>query len=87
MQDLTQLTILGIPCPMIFLPPGRFLFQEDKEIHFTKGFYIGQDLVTQALWKAIMGENPAYFKGDNHPVENVSWDDICWIYRSKPCHP
>ncbi len=40
-------------------------------------FYIGQFPVTQALWKAVMaGENPSYFKGDNRPVERVSWEDI-----------
>jgi formylglycine-generating enzyme required for sulfatase activity len=30
---------------------------------------------TQALWQAVMGTNPSYFKGENRPVENVSWDD------------
>jgi len=40
-------------------------------------FCIGQFPVTQALWKAVMdGENPSYFKGDNRPVERVSWEDI-----------
>ncbi len=31
--------------------------------------------VTQALWEAVMGENPSEFKGADHPVEQVSWDD------------
>ncbi len=31
--------------------------------------------VTQALWKALMGGNPSYFKGDDLPVDSVSWDD------------
>ena len=35
-------------------------------------YSIGQTEVTQALWKAVMGSNPSYFKGDNLPVENVS---------------
>ena len=39
-------------------------------------FYIGKYEVTQAQWKAVMGSNPSYFKGDNLPVENVSWNDI-----------
>ncbi len=38
-------------------------------------YYIGETEVTQALWKAVMGTNPSYFKGDNLPVEQVSWDD------------
>ncbi len=39
------------------------------------GFYIGETEVTQALWKEVMGSNPSHFKGDNLPVESVSWDD------------
>ena len=40
-------------------------------------FYMAEYPVTQALWKAVMGEenNPSYFMGDNRPVEQVSWDD------------
>ena len=39
------------------------------------GFYMGKYEVTQRLWKAVMGNNPSRFKGDNLPVEQVSWDD------------
>ena len=40
-------------------------------------FYIGKYEVTQGQWKAIMGNNPSCFpKGDNYPVEGVSWEDI-----------
>ena len=40
-------------------------------------YYIGETLVTQALWKAVMGNNPSRFTGDaDFPVETVSWDDI-----------
>ena len=39
-------------------------------------FYMGKYEVTQAQWKAIMGSNPSHFKGDNLPVEKVSWEDI-----------
>lgn len=38
-------------------------------------YYIGETVVTQALWKAVMGGNPSSWKGDNLPVENVSWND------------
>ena len=39
-------------------------------------FSIGKYEVTQAQWVAVMGSNPSYFKGDNLPVEQVSWDDV-----------
>jgi len=47
-------------------------------------FFIGQYLVTQAQWKAVaafpkversLESNPAQFKGDDRPVENISWLD------------
>ena len=41
-------------------------------------FYIGKYTVTQEQWQAVMGANnsPFEFKGDDQPVENVSWDDV-----------
>ena len=38
-------------------------------------YYIGETQVTQALWKAVMGNDPSYFKGENRPVEQISWED------------
>ena len=38
-------------------------------------FYIGETQVTQALWQAVMGNNPSRFEGPDHPVECVSWND------------
>jgi len=54
----------------------------------TDGFWMGKHTVTQAEWKAVMGDNPSFFNGtkDNKakgmdtsrfPVETVSWDRIC----------
>ena len=39
-------------------------------------FYIGRTEVTQALWTAVMGENPSLFRSDDSlPVEQISWND------------
>ena len=38
-------------------------------------YYICKYEVTQTLWRAVTGSNPSYFKGDNLPVEQVSWND------------
>jgi formylglycine-generating enzyme required for sulfatase activity len=35
---------------------------------------MGVTEVTQAQWKAIMRHNPSKFKGDDLPVENVTWN-------------
>ena len=51
-------------------------------VTLTNDYYIGKYEVTQALWKVVMGNNPSSSKGDNLPVEKVSWDD-CQEFLSK----
>jgi formylglycine-generating enzyme required for sulfatase activity len=46
------------------------------EVTLTRGFWLGDTPVTQALWTAAMGNNPSYFKAPERPVEQVSWDDV-----------
>ena len=46
-------------------------------------YFIGETEVTQALWQAVMGSNPSYFKGNlQRPVEQVSWND-CQTFITK----
>ncbi len=66
---------------------GPFEMGEEKEkltvaLH---SYLIAQFPITQALWQAVMGSNPAYFRGKNRPVECVSWDDICTDTPEYPC--
>ena len=39
-------------------------------------YYIGKFEVTQALWVAVMGNNPSGFQGDNLPVVWVGWEVV-----------
>lgn len=57
---------------------GKDAYIDEKPEHSVKvdNYYIGKYEVSQELWKAVMGNNPSYFKGDDLPVENVSWDDV-----------
>ena len=88
-------TANGVSFDMMMVKAGTFtmgatsemkaLNSDEKPTHqvtLTNDYYIGKTEVTQALWKAVMGNNPSYFKGDNLPVENVSWDD-CQKFISK----
>ncbi|MDR1788562.1 MAG: SUMF1/EgtB/PvdO family nonheme iron enzyme [Treponema sp.] len=49
-------------------------------------FYISKYEVTQKQWQEVMGTNPSSFKGDNLPVESVSWYD-CIEYCNKRSDP
>ena len=78
---------LGFSLNMVRINPGRFLMgspesepgrSEDEtphEVILTQPFEILTTPVTQALWKAVMGNSPFHFEGDDLPVEQVSWFD------------
>ena len=77
----------GVTLEMAEIPGGNFLMgspanehgADDSEIPqhkvTIKPFYMSKFTVTQAQYKAIMGKNPSQFKGEQRPVESVSWDD------------
>jgi formylglycine-generating enzyme required for sulfatase activity len=52
---------------------------EEKPRHtvqITKGFEIGKTEITQKQWQAVMGSNPSQHKGDDLPVETVTFQDV-----------
>lgn len=68
----------------VWVPPGEFMmgsdtgFGDEKPVHrvtIASGFYMCKYEVTQAQWQAVMRNNPSIFKGDDLPVEQVSWND------------
>ncbi len=77
----------GLNMTFCWCPPGEFLMgspetegdrlDDEDQVHvtLTKGFWMAKTQVTQKQWAAIMGDNPSYYKGDNLPVEKVSWND------------
>ena len=58
-------------------------YNDEKPTHQVtlSSYSIGETEVTQALWKAVMGSNPSNFKGDDLPVECVSWNDCQTFIR------
>ncbi|MDR2970771.1 MAG: formylglycine-generating enzyme family protein [Bacteroidales bacterium] len=93
-QTNQTITVNGAKFEMVYVQGGIFnmgctseqgsdCWDNEKPAHqVTVGsFYIGKYEVTQALWWAVMGNNPSYFKGDNLPVEKVSWDDVQQFIR------
>jgi formylglycine-generating enzyme required for sulfatase activity/5-hydroxyisourate hydrolase-like protein (transthyretin family) len=78
----------GMSFDMVAVKGGTFQMgsrkeKNEKPVHSVtvSDFYIGKYEVTQKQWKAIMGastslSNPSKFKGNNLPVESVSWNDV-----------
>ncbi len=60
-------------------------YGDESPVHYVllDTFFIGKFQVTQAFWQAVTGENPSNFRGENRPVEQVSWDDITKIFLPK----
>lgn len=50
-----------------------FVDQKPEHRETILPFLIGETEVTQAVWEAVMGTNPSFYKGDNLPVENITW--------------
>ncbi|GAA6169608.1 formylglycine-generating enzyme family protein [Sessilibacter corallicola] len=51
---------------------GRFDNETQHQVTLTQGFWLADTTCTQALWQAVMGNNPSEFQGENKPVENVN---------------
>ena len=58
---------------MVFIPAGEFnVGKSTKAVHL-EGYYIDKTEVTQKDFKKIMGPTNFFFKGDNHPAEQINW--------------
>ena len=74
---------IGITPEMILVEGGTFMMgsrdgeSDEKPIHevTVSSFWIGKYEVTQNEWMEVMGDNPSEWKGENLPVENISWLD------------
>ena len=54
---------------------GRHSDEKRHPIIISKPFWMSKYEITQKQWQAVMGENPSEFKGEDLPVETVSWED------------
>lgn len=77
MREPKMVSIKG-GCFMMGSPSSEPERGDDEKLHevCVKDFELGKYEVTQAEWQSVIGSNPSHFRGDNLPVENVSWQDI-----------
>jgi formylglycine-generating enzyme required for sulfatase activity len=76
-----EFAIIKIPAGTYTMgsPPdesGRWEDEKQKEVTVAS-LWVWETATTQAQWRAVMGTDPSYFKGDDRPVERVSWHDCC----------
>ncbi len=76
-----------IKLEMVLIPEGEFMMgapetelessnsERPQHLVTVPTFFMGKYPITQAQWKAIMGNNPSRFEGDKRPVESVSWEE------------
>ncbi|MFC0211903.1 formylglycine-generating enzyme family protein [Paenibacillus chartarius] len=76
----------GVTMEFVQIHPGSFTMGSslhvgegdealEHKVSITKPFYLGKYEVTQEQWGALMGNNPSHFKGEQLPVDSVSWDE------------
>ena len=77
-----------------WIAPGEFLLGSPADensrgtdegpltrVTITCGYWIGRTEVTQAQWTALMPKNPSRFRGDDLPVEQMSWHEAAEFCR------
>ncbi|MCK6490793.1 MAG: formylglycine-generating enzyme family protein, partial [Planctomycetes bacterium] len=69
-------------------PPGRLRMGGERadeaahDVQLTRGWWLAETEVTQALWQEVTGARPSYQFGATLPVENVSWNDCQGFLRA-----
>ena len=78
------LDIKGVPLELVYIKGGEFVMgspegegdsnEKPQRRVKVRDFYMGKYPVTQKQYQVIMGNNPSNFKGEENPVERVSWN-------------
>jgi len=83
-EDITLVKGSDVTSNMVYVEGGTFNMgsndgdSDEKPIHSVtvNSFYISKYEVTQKEWVEVMRNNPSNLKGDNLPVERVSWNNV-----------
>jgi uncharacterized protein (TIGR02996 family) len=83
-EPVTPVVVNSIGMEFVVVPPGHFLMGSPEEepgrdgderqhpVTLTRGFLLGRYPVTQAQWRAVLGDNPSRYQGERLPVEHVT---------------
>ncbi len=83
-----EFEVEGVKFEMILVEGGKYMrggepsddmdcYDDESPVHRVTlaDFYIGKVEVTQKLWRAVMHYNPSHYRRNEHPVENISWEE------------
>jgi len=85
--------VSGLGLKMVYVAPGKFTmgtpindldsfsYETPHCVTITKGFWIGKFELLQNEYQKIMGINPSNDKGEQLPVDRVSWTDAVSFCR------
>lgn len=92
-QKASPWSVPYIGIDFAWVPPGAFTMGSplseharlpeegpQTEVRFTRGIWVGVYEVTQQQFRAVAGSEPSDFRGENRPVESLSWEqanDFC----------
>ena len=80
--------IAGVRQRFRWIPPGSFMMgspetengryenETPHQVNLSQGYWLADTACTQALWQAVMHNNPSNFEGAYRPVDRVSWNDV-----------
>ncbi|MBO7524844.1 MAG: formylglycine-generating enzyme family protein, partial [Verrucomicrobia bacterium] len=88
-EDFVALLPGGVELALAWIAPGSFIMgspvdevgrdmiydETQHPVTLTKGFWMGQYEVTQAQYESVMETDPSQFRGVDHPVDSISWND------------
>ncbi|MBK8501029.1 MAG: formylglycine-generating enzyme family protein [Saprospiraceae bacterium] len=86
MPDLLTITLYsGLTFDLVYVEGGEFMMGDEvgdlsegcRPVHSVRvsSYYLSKYPVTQQLWQVVMKNNPSLYKGENRPVDTVSWLD------------
>jgi formylglycine-generating enzyme required for sulfatase activity len=93
--DWAELTMGGVTQRLRCLPAGGFWMgspvrepgrRQDESLRWVTveaPFWLADTVCTQALWQTVTGQQPSRFRGEELPVEQVSWDAVTARFLSE----
>ena len=75
-SPLTKIQFLKIPAGCFLMGSNKgFNFEAPAHKVCVDSFYLGKYEITQKQWSILKNYDFSKFKGENHPVQRVSWSD------------